>query len=57
VAGGKLIFEGPARFHYELDDEGRIKLNPDGTVSGAWWLRDESEWTPWMNNTFTKIQD
>lgn len=58
VAGHKLTFEGPARFQYELDDEGRIKVNPDGTVSVAWWLRDENgEWKPWMNNTFTKIQD
>jgi len=58
VAGHKLTFEGPARFQYELDDEGRIKLNFDGTVSVAWWLRQENgEWKPWMNNTFTKIEE
>jgi Protein of unknown function (DUF1579) len=55
VAGDKLTFEGPARFEYELDDEGRIKVDPDGTIAVAWWLRDEDgEWQPWMKNTFTK---
>jgi hypothetical protein len=58
VAGDKLGCEGPARFEYELDDEGRIKLNPDGTLSVSWWLRDEDgEWKPWMNNTFTKVDE
>ena len=58
VAGRKLTFEGPARFQYELDDEGMIKLNADGTLSVAWWLRHENgEWQPWMNNTFTKIEE
>jgi hypothetical protein len=58
VAGGKLTFEGPARFQYELDDEEKIKTNPDGTISVAWWLRDENgEWNPWMNNTFTRLND
>jgi Protein of unknown function (DUF1579) len=53
VAEGKLTFVGPARFQYELDDEGRVELNPDGTLSVAWWLRgDEGEWQPWMTNTF-----
>jgi Protein of unknown function (DUF1579) len=57
VDGHTLTFEGPARFQYELDDEGRIKLHPDGTLSVAWWLRDANgEWKPWMTNTFTKIQ-
>jgi hypothetical protein len=32
-------------------------VNPDGTISVAWWLRDENgEWNPWMDNTFTKVQ-
>jgi hypothetical protein len=58
VARAKLTFEGQARFQYELDDQGRIKLNPDGTVSVPWWLRDKNgAWTAWMNNTFTNIQD
>jgi hypothetical protein len=58
VAGGKLTFEGPARFRYELDDHGSIRANTDGTISAAWWLRDENgEWKPWMNNTFTKVKD
>jgi Protein of unknown function (DUF1579) len=55
VAEGKLTFEGPARFQYDLDDEGRVKLNPDGTLSVMWWLRDEDgEWQPWMKNAFTR---
>jgi hypothetical protein len=57
VAGQTLTFEGPARFQYQLNDDGRIKLNADGTLSMAWWLRAESgEWQPWMKNTFTKVQ-
>jgi hypothetical protein len=55
ITHGKLVCEGPARFEYELDDEGRIKVNPDGTISVAWWLRDENgEWKPWMINTFAR---
>jgi hypothetical protein len=55
VAEGKLTFVGPARFQYELDDEGKIKANDDGTIPVAWWLRDEgSEWKPWMNNVFRR---
>ncbi len=58
VDGSTLAFEGPARFQYALDDGGRIKLDPGGTLSVAWWLRDESgEWRPWMHNTFTKVED
>jgi hypothetical protein len=56
VADGKLTFEGPARFQYALDEDGRIGLNADGTLSVEWWLRDENgDWKPWMNNTFTKV--
>jgi hypothetical protein len=55
VAGSKLIFQGPARFAYELDDDGKVKVNPDGTISVDWWLRGEDdEWHPWMSNTFTR---
>jgi hypothetical protein len=58
VANDRLTMVGPARFEYELDREGQIKVNADGTVSVAWWLRDENgEWRPWMNNTFTRIAD
>jgi hypothetical protein len=58
VARGKLTFEGPARFQYELDDEGRISTNADGTISVSWWLRDENgEWKPWMTNPFTRVKD
>ena len=56
VQDGKLTVEGPARFQYDLDEDGRIKVDPDGTISVAWWLRDESgEWSPWMENTFRKM--
>jgi hypothetical protein len=56
VAEGALTFEGPARFQYELDDTGKIKVNEDGTISVAWWLRDEDgEWAPWMENTLSKV--
>jgi predicted enzyme related to lactoylglutathione lyase len=52
---GELTFEGPARFRYELDDDGAILVNPDGTITVTWWLRDETgEWQPWMNNTYAK---
>ena len=55
VADGKLTFEGPARFQYDLDEDGRVRLGPDGTLSVDWWLRDEDGgWAPWMNNTFTR---
>jgi hypothetical protein len=58
VADNKLTFVGPARFQYELDAEGNIKTNLDGTSSVAWWLRDEQgEWQPWMDLTFRKIRD
>jgi hypothetical protein len=58
VADSKLTFVGPARFQYELDDEGKIRANADGTISVAWWLRDENgEWKPWMENTFTRVSD
>ncbi len=57
VAGGKLTFTGPARFQYELDGDGKIKVNPDGAITVVWWLRDENgAWKPWMNNTFTKMK-
>ena len=58
VAGDALTFEGPARFEYRLDDDGRIAVNPDGAITVAWWLRDErGEWRPWMTNTFRRIED
>lgn len=58
VANGTLTFEGPARFQYELDDQGEIKTNAGGTIAVAWWLRDDNgEWEPWMNNTFTKVSE
>lgn len=56
LADGKLTFTGPARFQYELDADGKIKTNPDSTITVIWWLRDaDANWKPWMNNTFTKM--
>lgn len=53
VDDGTLTFEGPARFQYDLDEAGKIKVNPDGTISITWWIRDEAgDWQPWMANTF-----
>jgi Protein of unknown function (DUF1579) len=58
VAGGRLTLVGPARYQYQLDGDGRIKTNPDGTISVTWWLRDEQgRWQPWMDNLFRKIGD
>jgi hypothetical protein len=55
VAEGKLTFVGPARFEYDLAADGTVRVNPDGTISISWWLRDESgEWQPWMTNTFRR---
>jgi hypothetical protein len=55
---GTLTFKGPARFQYEVDDEGKVKANADGTISVAWWLRDEKgEWAPWMRNPFTRVAE
>jgi hypothetical protein len=51
-----LTFEGPARFQYQLDDKGKVEVNPDGTISVAWWLRDENgDWQPWMSNVFSRL--
>ena len=56
MADGRLTFVGPARFQYELADDGTIAVNADGTISVAWWLRDEDgQWEPWMRNIFTRI--
>jgi hypothetical protein len=57
VEDGTLTFEGPARFRYELDDAGKVLVNPDGTISVAWWLRDESgAWSTWMDNKFERVE-
>jgi Protein of unknown function (DUF1579) len=58
VVGNALMFEGPARFQYELNDEGKIRTNPDGTITVEWWLRDENDaWQPWMSNNFRRVTD
>jgi hypothetical protein len=55
IADDKLTFQGPARFEYELDDDGRIKVDADGTITVTWWLRGEdADWHPWMRNAFTR---
>jgi hypothetical protein len=55
VAGNTLTFEGPARFQFALDDDGKIRPNPDGSISIEWWLRDDhGDWQPWMTNTLKK---
>jgi hypothetical protein len=56
VSNKRITFEGPARFEYQLDDDGTIKVNEDGTIPITWWIRDENgDWAPWMNNTFTRF--
>jgi hypothetical protein len=56
IADGRLTFEGPARFQYELAEDGRIKTNADGGITVAWWLRDQDgNWEPWMTNSFTRV--
>jgi Protein of unknown function (DUF1579) len=58
VSDNKLTFEGPARFQYGLDEQGKIRVGSDGTVSVDWWLRAENgTWQPWMSNTFSKVRD
>jgi hypothetical protein len=58
VAGNKLTFTGPARFQYELDEEGKIKVNPDGTIDVIWWLRDaEGAWQFWRNAKYSKVKE
>lgn len=58
IGEGTLTFEGPARFQYDLDADGAIKVNADGTITVRWWLRDEAgHWKPWMDNTFTKVSE
>jgi hypothetical protein len=55
---GTLTFVGPARFQFELDDAGKIRTDTDGTISVTWWLRDErGESQPWMNNTYTMVEE
>jgi hypothetical protein len=56
VDDGALTFEGPARFRYELDGDGNVRVNPDGSISVEWWLRGEDGgWSPWMHNLFTRM--
>ena len=53
---GQLVFTGPARFRYELDANGRIKVSRDSTLEKTWELRNgQGDWTPWMHNTYTRV--
>jgi hypothetical protein len=39
----------------KLGADGAVGVNPDGTISIRWWIRDEDgEWQPWMANTFSR---
>ena len=56
--GNKLTLTGPARFQYELDEDGKIKVNDDGSITVSWCLRDEQgKWQHWMTNRFTKRKE
>jgi hypothetical protein len=53
---GLLEFE--QEFRYDLDQDGKIKTNHDGTISITWWAQGEDgDWQPWMTNTFRRIAD
>ena len=53
VIDGTVRFTGPARFQYDLDTSGGIRINDDGSVLIRWWLRDdEGQFQPWMDNLF-----
>jgi Protein of unknown function (DUF1579) len=55
IVHGTLTFTGPARFQYDLDGTGKIRMNDDGTITVRWWLRDEGgQFRPWMNNVFRR---
>jgi len=58
VTDNQLTFTGPARFQFELDSTGKIMVNPDGTISAVWWLRDlEGVWKFWRDVTYTRIKE
>lgn len=58
IEGRTLTFVGPARFQYDLDADGRVKANGDGSVTVKWWLRDDSgEFKPWMNNEYHRTSE
>jgi hypothetical protein len=40
VSEDKLTFEGPARFQYTLNPDGKVKINADGTLTVSWWMRE-----------------
>jgi hypothetical protein len=49
---------GPVHFQYELDEDGKIKTNTNGTLPVAWWLHDENGVGElWTNNTVVRAAD
>jgi hypothetical protein len=53
AADGTLTLTGPARFQYDLDGSGKVRMRDDGSVLIRWWLRDDSrQFQPWMENVF-----
>jgi hypothetical protein len=53
----RIIFFSDNGPYTEDDDSGKVRVNEDGTISVAWWLRDENgEWQPWMDNRFSKVE-
>jgi hypothetical protein len=53
----RIIFFSDNGPYTEDDDSGKVRVNEDGTISVAWWLRDENgEWQPWMDNWFSKVE-
>jgi hypothetical protein len=58
IVDGELTFTGPARFQYQLAADGKIKVNPDGTIDVLWWLRDlEGVWKFWRNARYIKVSE
>jgi hypothetical protein len=56
VEGNALTFEGLARFQYQLDQDGKIDVNEDGTITTKWWLRTNSgAWEEWMTTINKKV--
>jgi hypothetical protein len=53
----RIIFFSNNGPYTEDGDSGKVRVNEDGTISVAWWLRDENgEWQPWMDNRFSKVE-
>lgn len=56
VVDGALVFTGPARFRFELDADGKIEVDEDGTFVSEWQLQDgDGMWKPWMHNAYARV--